>query len=114
MAKKIALELTSAVVIGGKIKPRGPDPVFVDAKLAKNLLQRGKANLHGSHVAPMVGTVDGEETEVAPLEEHTVPELKEIAAEYEIDGAASMNKAQLIEAIQAAEAGDADEKGGEE
>jgi len=113
MAKKIEIKLTSAVVIGGKIKTRG-SVVTVDEKLATNLLQRGKANLHDTIIAPIAGTFDGEDVEDAPLDDHTVPELKEIAAQYEIDGVASMNKAQLIEAIQAAEEGDAaDEKGGE-
>ena len=111
MAKKIAIELTSAIAIGGKVKSRG-SVVSVDEKLAKNILQRGKGNLHAG---ALVGTTDdGEETAVAPRSEHTVAELKDIAAEYEIAGASSMNKEQLIEAIEAFENGDADEKGGEE
>ena len=102
-------------MIGGKIKTRG-SVVTVDEKFATNLFQRGKANLKDTIVAPISGTFDGDDdddVEDAPLDDHTVPELKEIAAQYEIDGAASMNKAQLIEAIKAAEDGNADEKGGE-
>jgi hypothetical protein len=101
MSKKIALELTSAVVIGGKVKTRGT-PVNVDTKLAKNLLQRGKATLAD---APVPSPEPDDNTAV-PLDKHSVADLKVIAAEYEIEGADKMNKAQLIEAIEAVENGD--------
>jgi len=38
-----------------------------------------------------------------PLEEYTVPELKEIAKEKEIEGHNNMNKGELIEALQEVE-----------
>ena len=101
MSNKIALELTSAVVIGGKVKPRGSE-VHVDAKLAKNLLQRGKAKLaDGPAPSP-----EPDENTAVPLDKHSVADLKVIAAEYEIEGADKMNKADLIAAIEAVEADD--------
>ncbi|WP_320179655.1 Rho termination factor N-terminal domain-containing protein [Roseovarius pacificus] len=93
-AKKIEIKITSAVVLDGEIvKPKSK--VRVDAKIARNLVARGKAEELDSGAGE-----DGEK----PLDEHTVPELKEIAKEYGVEGADKMKRADLIAAIEAAEA----------
>lgn len=93
-AKKIEIKITSAVVLDGEIvTPKSK--VRVDAKIARNLVARGKAEELGAGAEE-----DGEK----PLDEHTVPELKEIAKEYGVEGADKMKRADLIAAIEAAEA----------
>ncbi|MYL44592.1 hypothetical protein GLV94_02955 [Virgibacillus halodenitrificans] len=44
-----------------------------------------------------------EQTGDKPLEDHTVPELKEIAEERGIEGYSEMKKAELIEALKESE-----------
>jgi hypothetical protein len=95
-AKKTSILITSAVVIEGKIIPPkqgNKSVVTVDEAVAKNLMNRGKAELHTSDD-------DGDK----PLSKHTVPELLDIAEDLEIDGAAKLKKPELIAAIEAAEA----------
>ena len=92
--KKIALNITSAVAIDGKIITPSSDEakgVMVDESLAKNLLQRGRAEL---------ATAGG--TDAKPLAKMSVPELKAEAIALDVDGVSGMNKSQLIEAIEEA------------
>lgn len=121
------VDITSAVVLDGEIVTAGRT-VRVDDKTARNLLHRGKARLAAGVPAPARGDgpigTDGrggavrqgaavpadEPDAAAPLSEHTVAELREIAGEYGIEGASGMRKAELIEAIEAAEEED---QGGE-
>lgn len=83
-------------------------PVAVTPELeewAERLIEDGKARAHGGD--PVTGTLAGgvkEDGEVVSLEDMKVPELKALAAEMEIEGAANMTKPQLIEAIQKEEA----------
>lgn len=96
MSKKtFSLKCTSAFVVGGNIIK--PKQVIHDVPKADalNLIQRGKAE----------EVLDGDdpETELPALEEMTVADLRKVAEEYEIEGAANMKKAELIEAIEAAE-----------
>lgn len=86
--KQVKLKITSAIAIGGEIKPAG-SVVTVPEGLAKNLMHRGRAEL-------VTAAGDG-------LGDKTVAELKVIAEELEIDGAANMKKGTLIEAIEAAQ-----------
>ncbi|WP_298938131.1 Rho termination factor N-terminal domain-containing protein [uncultured Ruegeria sp.] len=91
MAKQIKIKITSAVSIGGKIITPGKT-LDLDEPLAKNLLQRGKAEL---------STVNVDDKQLGKM---TVAELKAEAKELGIEGADDMNKAKLIAAIE--EAGD--------
>jgi len=94
MAKKtLTLKCTSSFVAGGKIIAPGGVVPNVPEQEAKGLIRRGKAVLAES---------DGQEAPA--LSDLSVSELKTLAAEYDIDGADSMKKAQLIAAIEQAEA----------
>lgn len=86
--KQIKLKITSAIVIGGEIIVAGKTVTVAEA-LAKNLMARGRAELL---------TASGKSAD-----EQSVAELKVIAEELEIDGAANMKKADLIDAIEAAQ-----------
>lgn len=55
-------------------------------------------------------SAEGTPDEGEQLEDHTVPELKEIAADLDIEGVSSMNKAALIEAIEEAHADGGDDE----
>lgn len=88
MADKVKLMITSAVVIGGLIRGPGTS-IEVDDALAKNLLNRGKAEL------------DTREADI-DLSKQTVPELKEMAEALDVDGFDAMKKVDLIAAIEAA------------
>lgn len=92
--KQVKIKITSAVGIRGEIKKPGT-VITVAEDIAKNLLQRGRAELATK------GTDDDGDKD---LSDFTVPELKARAAELEIDGADTMKKAELIDAIEAAEA----------
>lgn len=109
MAKTYDIKITSAIAIGGKIIPAG-EIVAVDERTAKNLLHRGKGELPQGGADPRrkAGPISTQAApgDEKPLAEHTVAELKEIAAELEIEGADGMKKAELIEAIEANEAGE--------
>lgn len=111
--KTFDLMITSAVVIDGKIRAAG-SRVTLSRRLAVNLLQRGKAEVASgdgpAHAAGPLGSegrAAGAGAEV-PLAEHTVSELQELAGDYDIEGAARMKKAELIAAIEAAEAAEAE------
>ncbi|OWU68255.1 hypothetical protein ATO2_12835 [Roseovarius sp. 22II1-1F6A] len=107
--KTFDLEITSAVVIDGKIRAAG-SRVTANRRLAVNLLQRGKAQVASGEgplrmsgpIASDSGATEGDDL---PLADHTVAELVELAAEYGIEGAGRMKKAELIAAIEAAEEG---------
>lgn len=94
MAKKlIKLVVTSAFAVAGNIvKPQ--DEITLPEDEAKSLLSRGKVELAEAKDGDAEGW----------LESSTVVELREIAKEYEIDGADKMKKPDLIAAIEAAEA----------
>ena len=97
--KSVLLKLTSAIVISGVIAKAG-EVVEVTEQEAKNLLARGKGELHGEQLADEVDL---------DLSKKTKDQLLEIADNLEIEGAAKMNKAQLIEAIEAADNGQEEE-----
>ena len=99
--KSVFIELTSAVVFGGVIKRAGTVVECSDAQ-AKDLLHRGRGQLAAGGNAEDAGNETGGDEK--PLGDHTVAELKEIAAEYEIDGYDGMKKADLVAAIEQAEA----------
>lgn len=86
---QVKIKITSAVSIGGKIIRPGTS-ISVAEELAKNLLQRGRAEL-----------VTGESNDLSRMNK---AELLSLAGDWEIEGADSMNKAELITAIQAADA----------
>ena len=103
MPKKIAVNITAAVSIGGKIiAPSSPEAkgLELDEPLAKNLLHRGRAVLATAIAAP---ADDEDEDQDKPLEDMTVDELKKLAKTYSIEGADGMKKADLIAAIEKAE-----------
>lgn len=97
MAKKtLTIRCTSAFVVGGKIVSPGTELPGVPESDAKSLIRRGKAT------EVVDGTEEG--SEAPALDELTVPQLRDIAEEYGIEGAANLKKAELIEAIEAVEA----------
>jgi hypothetical protein len=80
-------------MVGGKMITSGEIVHGVPKADADNLVRRGKATV-----------VDADESEEErELKDLSVADLKALAAEYEIEGAASMKKPELIEAIEAAE-----------
>lgn len=97
--KSVLLKLTSAIAIGGAIAKAG-EVVEVTELEAKNLLARGKGKLHDEQPA------DADDLD---LSKKTKDQLLEIADNLEIEGAAKMTKAQLIEAIEAADNGEQEE-----
>ncbi|ANN86114.1 endonuclease VII [Enterobacter phage Arya] len=97
--KSVLLKLTSAIVIAGSIAKAG-EVVEVTELEAKNLLARGKGVLNDEQPADEVDL---------DLSKKTKDQLLEIADNLEIEGAAKMNKAQLIEAIEAADNGQEEE-----
>jgi Rho termination factor, N-terminal domain. len=92
--KQATIKITSAIGIDGKIKKPGTI-ITVDEDVAKNLLQRGRA---------VLDTAEGIEDKQGDLTKLSVAELKEYAKHLDIDGADGMKKAELIGAIEAAEA----------
>lgn len=97
--KSVLLKLTSAIVIAGSIAKAG-EVVEVTELEAKNLLSRGKGVLNDEQPADEVDL---------DLSKKTKDQSLEIADNLEIEGAAKMNKAQLIEAIEAADNGQEEE-----
>lgn len=98
MSKSIVLLLTSAIVIDGDVMKKG-SLVEVSESEAKNLLQRGKAVIHDEQP----------EYEPVDLSQLNKDQLADMADQLEIDGASKMTKAQLIEAITAAQAEEGEE-----
>lgn len=90
--KSVLIKLTSAIAISGGIAKAG-EVVEVTELEAKNLLARGKGVLNDEQPA--------NEDDLA-IEKMTKDQLVDIAEQMEIEGAAKMTKAQLIEAITAA------------
>ena len=93
MSKSIVLCLTSAIVIDGDVMKKG-SLVEVSESEAKNLLHRGKAVIHDEQP-------DYEPVDITKMNKD---ELIDLAHQHEIDDADKMTKAQLIEAITAAQA----------
>lgn len=57
----------------------------------------------GRRVDPHGNVVQEPDSEEKALKDHKVPELKEMAAELDIDGFSDMKKADLVKAIEAAQ-----------
>lgn len=97
--KRLNLRCTSAFMAGGKmILPRQIISDVPEAD-ARALVRRGKAKVIEDSIA---GDDDAGDKALAGM---TVDELKEVAAELEIEGVGGMKKAELVAAIEAAEAG---------
>lgn len=90
--KSVLIKLTSAIAISGAIAKAG-EVVEVTELEAKNLLARGKGKLNDEQPA------DDDDLDI---EKMTKDQLIDMADQLEIEGAAKMTKAQLIEAITAA------------
>lgn len=90
--KSVLIKLTSAIAIAGAIAKAG-EVVEVTELEAKNLLTRGKGVLNDEQPV--------QDDDLA-IEKMTKDQLVDIADQMEIEGAAKMTKAQLIEAITAA------------
>lgn len=90
--KSVLIKLTSAIAISGAIAKAG-EVVEVTELEAKNLLARGKGKLNAEQPA------DADDLDI---EKMTKDQLIDLADQMEIEGAAKMTKAQLIEAITAA------------
>jgi len=90
--KSVLIKLTSAIAIAGAIAKAG-EVVEVTELEAKNLLARGKGVLNDEQPV--------QDDDLA-IEKMTKDQLVDIADQMEIEGAAKMTKAQLIEAITAA------------
>lgn len=88
MSRNYTLKLTSAIAVDGEVMKAG-SIVEVSEIEAKNLLSRGKAELHG------------EQTEgPRDLSAMTKDELRELAEQLQITVDSKWNKAQLLEAIE--------------
>lgn len=98
--KTVDIECTSAFMAAGKMITPGKVVRGVPAAEADNLRRRGKAKL--------VGNASEEDDGEKALEDMTVSELKEEAKSLDIEGFDGMKKAELIAAIEAAEAGGQD------
>lgn len=97
--KTYELKLTSALVIAGQVVRAGTK-VEVDEATAKDFLRRGKAELLGAPVAADEDPADSDQVDLAKMSK---AELVEIATAMNIEGADKLNKAELVEAIQAAD-----------
>ncbi|KAJ31014.1 Rho termination factor N-terminal domain-containing protein [Sulfitobacter pontiacus] len=87
--KTVKVKITSAIAIAGNIKTPGTT-VEIGEDLAKNLINRGRAELAKGKAAKTEGD----------LGKMKVADLKVVAAELEIDGYDGMNQAKLIAAIE--------------
>ena len=99
--KTVDIECTSAFMAAGKMITPKKVVRDVPASEAQSLVRRGKAKIIKASI-----DADSDDVEVPELNDLTVEELKATAKEYEIEGADKMKKAELIAAIEAAEAGD--------
>ncbi len=95
--KTVDLVCTSAFMAGGKMITPKEVVRGVPESDAMSLVRRGKAKIVTA--APVEA-----DAEIPALQELSVDELKNTAEEYQIEGAAKMKKAELIKAIEAAEA----------
>ncbi|QTP60922.1 hypothetical protein HNO53_20720 [Billgrantia antri] len=100
--KTLDLECTSAFMVKGEMITPKKTVRGVPEADALNLVRRGKAKIVAA--GPEAAGASADEAEAPALEELTVEELKATAKEYEIEGAENMKKAELIAAIEAAEA----------
>ncbi|ADP96433.1 Rho termination factor N-terminal domain-containing protein [Marinobacter adhaerens] len=92
MSKKtISLQCTSAFFVKGEMITKDKIVHGVPEADALNLIRRGKAK-----------KVEAEEdgAEAPALKDLTVAELRDVAKEYDIEGAADMKKADLVAAIE--------------
>lgn len=90
------LKLTSAIAHEGAIKKKG-SIIEVDEQLARDLLRRGKAELHQDSAEQFEADPQG-----APeinLGKMNKTQLVALAEGLEIEGAAGMNKIDLLAAI---------------
>lgn len=102
MSKKINtvdIKCTSAFMAAGKMITPGKIVRGVPEAEARSLAHRGKAII-------VADGPDADDAEAPALNELSVEELKAAAKEYEVEGAEKMKKADLIAAIEAAEAQD--------
>lgn len=108
MSKKTCkVKITSAVAFGGEIKRPGTIMDLPEDQ-AKNLLERGRAELYTAGDKAEGGdSGDGDDTDPS-LDEMSDDELRLEAIDYEIDGAEDMSREDLIAAIEAAEASNAE------
>ncbi|QMP19169.1 hypothetical protein [Pseudomonas phage Persinger] len=98
MSRSIFLVLTSAIAIDGGIC-RANSLVEVSEREAENLLARGKARLATAEDGAPVAESDDEDT--TDLSKLNKAQLLDLAEKLSIEGAAGMNKAELVEAIEA-------------
>lgn len=95
--KTVDIKCTSAFMAAGKMITPGKTVRGVPEAEAKSLARRGKATM-------VAAGADADDAQAPALNELSVDELKTTAKEYEIEGADKMKKAELIAAIEAAEA----------
>ena len=88
---EVAVIITAAVVLEGKIVSPSKTPVLVPEALAQNLMHRNRATL--------VPVSDDASDDELDLEGMNLTQLKNEARELEVKGFSGMDKAQLIEAI---------------
>lgn len=110
--KTVSLLCKSAFMFEGNLIAPGRTANGVPAGEAESLVRRGKATLamSGDHSPEPAASPDGPDDD-QPLDNMTVPDLKDLAAEYDIAGAAQMKKADLVAAIEKAEADEDDGEG---
>ena len=89
--KNVKIKITSAIAVSGDIVKPGK-VIEAPESVAKNLLERGRAELVTK------------EASGPNYSKMNVAALKDLAAELDIEGFDDMNKAALIEAIEAAAA----------
>lgn len=89
MSRTFVLKLTSAIAVEGEVLKAG-SLVEVSEIEAKNLLSRGKAELHGEQEGDLP----------RDLTEYTKDQLKDLAEQLQITVDSKWTKNQLIEAIE--------------
>lgn len=110
--KTVSLLCKSAFMLDGNLVAPGKTANGVPAGEAEQLVRRGKATLamRGDVTQGAQRPADGAD-EDQPLDTMSVQSLKDLAAEYDIAGAAQMKKADLVAAIEKAEADEDEEEG---
>lgn len=94
----VTIQCASAFMLAGDMITPGDTIHDVPVSDARSLVTRGKAKLLSGRDDDLDGDDD------PALQEMTVEQLKSMAEELEIEGFSSMKKAELIAAIEAAEA----------